>query len=48
MGCGVSRRNGIQLAVITGIVLTNQSSGDVVTVNYTNPNTAADSLTLHL
>jgi hypothetical protein len=38
----------IQLAVITGIVLTNQSSGDVVTVNYTNPNAAADSLTLHL
>ena len=38
----------IQLAVITGIVLVNQSNGDVVTVNYTTPNATADSLTLHL
>jgi hypothetical protein len=38
----------IELAVITSIVLTNQASGDVVTVNYTNQTAAADSLTLDL
>ena len=38
----------IQLAVITSIVLNNQTSGDVVTVNYTNQMAAAESLTLHL